>query len=338
MKFIRPHKLFITALVLAGLQFPAWAQRVIRIVVPFGPGAVQDTVARTFSNELGQLLGASVVIDNRAGAGGTIGTASVAKAAPDGNTLVIAAASHTLAGHMYAKLSYDPIKDFAPVSLLGYSGYVIAAPASMGVSNLAEYIRQVKSKPKQLNYASAGNGSATHLGMASFMARAGLDMQHIPMKSTGDAVNEVLADRVQGVTGATIGLVGFRQDPRIKLLAYTGAKRSKFLPDLPTVAESGMSDFRFDSWFGLLAPAGTPKSEIDAHNRFEHPVDVFGGRIPHFPGLGLGGLMGACQSAHHAPHEFLLVLHHKPPMHMHHLVVPGRYQTVRLVLAGIPVG
>jgi tripartite-type tricarboxylate transporter receptor subunit TctC len=266
MKFIRPHKLFITALVLAGLQFPAWAQRVIRIVVPFGPGAVQDTVARTFSNELGQLLGASVVIDNRAGAGGTIGTASVAKAAPDGNTLVIAAASHTLAGHMYAKLSYDPIKDFAPVSLLGYSGYVIAAPASMGVSNLAEYIRQVKSKPKQLNYASAGNGSATHLGMASFMARAGLDMQHIPMKSTGDAVNEVLADRVQGVTGATIGLVGFRQDPRIKLLAYTGAKRSKFLPDLPTVAESGMSDFRFDSWFGLLAPAGTPKSEIDKIN------------------------------------------------------------------------
>ncbi|NBS08262.1 MAG: tripartite tricarboxylate transporter substrate binding protein [Betaproteobacteria bacterium] len=266
MKFIRPHKLFITALVLAGLQSPAWAQRVIRIVVPFGPGAVQDTVARTFSNELGQLLGASVVIDNRAGAGGTIGTASVAKAAPDGNTLVIAAASHTLAGHMYAKLSYDPIKDFAPVSLLGYSGYVIAAPASMGVSNLAEYVRQVKSKPKQLNYASAGNGSATHLGMASFMARAGLDMQHIPMKSTGDAVNEVLADRVQGVTGATIGLVGFRQDPRIKLLAYTGAKRSKFLPDLPTVAESGMSDFRFDSWFGLLAPAGTPKSEIDKIN------------------------------------------------------------------------
>jgi tripartite-type tricarboxylate transporter receptor subunit TctC len=239
---------------------------VIRIVVPFGPGAVQDTVARTFSNELGQLLGATVVIDNRAGAGGTIGTASVAKAAPDGNTLVMAAASHTLAGHMYAKLGYDPIKDFAPVSMLGYSGYVIAAPASMGVSNLADYIRLVKSKPKQLNYASAGNGSATHLGMASFLAKAGLEMQHIPMKSTGDAVNEVLADRVQGVTGATIGLVGFRQDSRVKLLAYTGSKRSKFLPDVPTVSESGLTGFRFDSWFGLLAPAGTPKVEIDKIN------------------------------------------------------------------------
>ena len=258
---------FLSAVVLfLGLQTNALAQRVIRIVVPFGPGAVQDTVARTFSNELGQLLGASVVIDNRAGAGGTIGTASVAKSAPDGNTLVMAAASHTLAGHMYAKLGYDPIKDFAPVSMLGYSGYVIAAPASMGVSNLADYIRLVKSKPKQLNYASAGNGSATHLGMASFLAKAGLEMQHIPMKSTGDAVNEVLADRVQGVTGATIGLVGFRQDSRIKLLAYTGSKRSKFLPDVPTVSESGLTGFRFDSWFGLLAPAGTPKVEIEKIN------------------------------------------------------------------------
>jgi tripartite-type tricarboxylate transporter receptor subunit TctC len=254
------------AVLLMGLNTTAFAQRVIRIVVPFGPGAVQDTVARTFSNELGQLLGATVVIDNRAGAGGTVGTASVAKAAPDGNTLVMAAASHTLAGHMYAKLAYDPIKDFAPVSMLGYSGYVIAAPSSMGVNNLADYIRLVKSKSKQLNYASAGNGSATHLGMASFLAKAGLEMQHIPMKSTGDAVNEVLADRVQGVTGATIGLVGFRQDARIKLLAYTGAKRSKFLPDLPTVSESGLTGFRFDSWFGLLAPAGTPKAEIDKIN------------------------------------------------------------------------
>ena len=254
------------AVLLMGLNTTAFAQRVIRIVVPFGPGAVQDTVARTFSNELGQLLGATVVIDNRAGAGGTVGTAAVAKSAPDGNTLVMAAASHTLAGHMYAKLSYDPIKDFAPVSMLGYSGYVIAAPSSMGVNNLTDYIRQVKSKSKQLNYASAGNGSATHLGMASFLAKAGLEMQHIPMRSTGDAVNEVLADRVQGVTGATIGLVGFRQDPRIKLLAYTGSKRSKFLPDLPTVSESGLTGFRFDSWFGLLAPAGTPKAEIDKIN------------------------------------------------------------------------
>ena len=254
-------------LVSMAIAAPACAERVIRIVVPFGAGAVQDTVARTFSAELGQILGASVIVENRAGAGGTVGTAAVARAAPDGNTLVLAAASHTLAGHLYAKLPYDPIKDFAGVSLLGYIGYVIAAPPSMGVNNLADYIKAVKAKPRQLNYASAGNGSATHLGMASFLSKAGLEMEHIPFKSTGEAVNEILADRLQGVTAATIGVMGFRQDPRIKLLAYTGATRSKFLPELPTVAEAGLPGYRFDSWIGLLAPAGTPKAELDRINQ-----------------------------------------------------------------------
>jgi tripartite-type tricarboxylate transporter receptor subunit TctC len=224
-------------------------------------GAVQDTIARTFSNELGQIMGAAVVVENRAGAGGTIGTGMVAKAAPDGNTLVLAAASHTLAGHMYAKLAYDPIKDFAAVSYLGNSGYVIAAPGNMGVNNLADYVKAVKARPGQLNYASAGNGSATHLGMASFLAKAGLEMQHIPMKSTGDAVNEVLAGRVQGVTAALIGITPFKQDPRMKLLAYTGSVRSKFLPELPTVAEAGVPGYKFDSWIGLLAPAGTRQAQ-----------------------------------------------------------------------------
>jgi tripartite-type tricarboxylate transporter receptor subunit TctC len=245
----------------------AHAERVIRLVVPFGPGAVQDVIARTFNAELGQVLGATVVVENRAGAGGTLGTSQVAKAAPDGNTLVMSAASHTLAGHLYPKLAYDPIKDFVGVSLLGYSGYVIAAPANLGVNSLNEYVRLLKSKPGQFNYASAGNGSATHLGMASFLSKAGAEMQHIPMKSTGDAVNEVLAGRVQGVTSATIGVVGYRQDPRIKLLAYTGAQRSKFLPEVPSVTEAGVPGYRFDSWMGVLAPAATPAAEVQRLNQ-----------------------------------------------------------------------
>jgi tripartite-type tricarboxylate transporter receptor subunit TctC len=245
---------------------PALAQRVIHIIVPFGPGAVQDTIARTFSNELGQALNATVLVENRAGAGGTIGTAVVAKAAPDGNTLVLAAASHTLAGHMYSKLSYDPIKDFVGVTYLGNIGYVIAVPGSLEVSNLADYVKLLKAKPGQLNYASAGNGSATHLGMASFLAKAGAQMQHIPMKSTGDAVTETLAGRVQGVVPAVIGVVPFKQDARIKLLAYTGTTRSRFLPDLPTVAEAGVPGYKFDSWVGLLAPAATPRAEVERIN------------------------------------------------------------------------
>jgi tripartite-type tricarboxylate transporter receptor subunit TctC len=245
---------------------PALAQRVIHMVVPFGPGAVQDTVARTFNAELGQLLNASVVVENRPGAGGTVGAAQVAKAAPDGNTLVLAAASHTLAGHLYSKLSYDPVKDFTGVAYIGNSGYVIAAPGNLGVNTLADYVKLVKSKPGQLNYASAGNGSATHLGMAYFLAKAGLEMQHVPMKSTGDAVNEVLAGRVQGVTSAVIGITAFKQDPRMKLLAYTGTQRSRFLPELPTAAEAGVPGYRFESWIGVLAPAGMPRPELERLN------------------------------------------------------------------------
>jgi tripartite-type tricarboxylate transporter receptor subunit TctC len=263
---VRPFRSAAVALVLAAAAAsPAWAQRVIRIVVPFGPGAVQDTVARTFNAELGQILGASVVVENRPGAGGTVGTGAVAKAT-DNNTLVLAAASHTLAGHLYSKLGYDPIKDFTGVAFIGNSGYVIAAPGSLGVNNLADYVKLLKDKRGQLNYASAGNGSATHLGMAYFLSRAGVEMQHVPMKSTGDAVNEVLAGRVQGVTSALIGITAFKQDPRIKLLAYTGTQRSKFLPELPTVAEAGVPGYKFDSWIGVLAPATMPKAEVDRLN------------------------------------------------------------------------
>lgn len=241
-------------------------QRTIRIVVPFGTGAVQDTIARVFHAELGAALGATVVVENRPGAGGTIGTAAVAKAAPDGNTLVLAAASHTLAGHLYGKLPYDPIKEFVGVTYLGTSGYVLACPGDFGANSLADYVRLVKAKPGAFNYASAGNGSATHMGMAFFLAKAGLDMQHVPMKSTGDAVNEVLASRVQGVVAAGIGVVPFRQDARIKLLAYTGEKRSRFLPDLPTAIEAGVPGYTFDSWIGLLGPAGMPRAEVDRIN------------------------------------------------------------------------
>jgi tripartite-type tricarboxylate transporter receptor subunit TctC len=254
------------ALVLtAAAASPALAQRVIRMVVPFGPGAVQDTIARTFNAELGQALGATVVVENRAGAGGTIGTSQVAKTT-DNNTLVLAAASHTLAGHLYSKLDYNPIKDFTGVAFIGNSGYVIAAPGNLGVNNLADYVKLLKGKQGQLNYASAGNGSATHLGMAYFLAKAGVEMQHVPMKSTGDAVNEVLAGRVQGVTSALIGITAFKQDPRIKLLAYTGPQRSKFLPDLPTAAEGGVPGYKFESWIGVLAPSTMPRAEVDKLN------------------------------------------------------------------------
>ncbi|MDM0014164.1 tripartite tricarboxylate transporter substrate-binding protein [Variovorax sp. J22P168] len=271
--FTRRSMAAAAGLLALGAALPARAQqRVIRIVVPFGTGAVQDTVARAFNNELGAALDASVIVENRAGAGGTVGAAIVAKAPPDGNTLVLAAASHHIAGFLYGKLPYDPLKDFVGVANIGNAGYVLAVASDLNVASAADFIKLVKANPGKYNYASAGNGSATHLAMASFLAKAGLEMTHIPTKSTGEAVNEVLAGRVQAVISSSIGVMGFQNDPRMKLLASTGEARSPFLPALPTVAESGLPGYAFDSWIGLLAPAGTPKAEVERLNAATHKV------------------------------------------------------------------
>lgn len=261
-----PRRLLLASLFALGLGSQAQAQQLVRIVVPFGAGAVQDTVARTFSNELAQELGATVIIENKAGAGGTVGTAQVAKAAPDGTTLVMAAASQHLAGYLYTKLPYDPNKDFVGVSYVGRTGYVVGVPTASGIQSIPDLIARAKKAPETLFYASAGNGSASHLATASLAAQAGVKLQHVPTKSTGDATTELLAGRVQVVTGASIGMLAFEKDPRIKLLAYTGKARSRFLPHLPTVAEAGVPGYAFDSWMGLLAPAATPHATVERIN------------------------------------------------------------------------
>lgn len=249
-------------LLAAGVVAPASAQRVIKLVVPYATGAVLDTVARSFNAELAKELHATVIVENRPGAGGSVGTAAAARVT-DNNTLLMTAASYNFAAYLYRNLGYDPIKDFTGVAYVGNSGFIIAAPGGLGINTLQDCVKLIKSKPGQLNYSSAGNGGATHLGMAAFLTAAGAQMQHIPMKATGEAVNEVLASRAQGTMAATIGLTGFVNDPRIKLLAYTGSKRSRFMPNVPTVAESGVPGFKYDTWFAVLAPASMPKAEVD---------------------------------------------------------------------------
>ena len=236
---------------------------VTRLVVPFGAGAVQDTIARSINAELGQVLGRSVIVENRAGAGGTIGTGSVAKAPPDGTTLVLAGASHTIAGSLYAKLAYHPLNDFSPIAHIGTADYAFIVNAAVPAKSVREFIAFAKANAGKLNYASAGNGSATHLSMAYFISMAGLEMVHIPLKSTGDAVNEALAGRAHAVIAATIGAIPFAKDARVRLIGMTGPQRSKFLPELPTVAEGGLPGYAFTSWIGILGPAGIPKATVD---------------------------------------------------------------------------
>jgi tripartite-type tricarboxylate transporter receptor subunit TctC len=238
---------------------------VIRIVVPFAAGGVQDILARSLNAELGAALGRNVIVENRPGAGGTIGTGSVAKSPADGTTLVLAAASHTIAGSLYAKLAYDPIADFAGVAHIGTADYVLMINAEVPATNVSDLVRFLKKNPNKYNYASAGNGSATHLSMAYFCGLAGVEMVHIPLKATGEAVNEVLAGRAQAVIAASIGALPYAKDARMRILGVTGAARSRFLPGMPAIGES-LPGYEFDSWFALLAPAATPRPFVEQVN------------------------------------------------------------------------
>ena len=238
---------------------------VTRIIVPFAAGGVQDILARAISSELGTAIGQTVIVENRTGAGGTIGTAYVAKAPADGHTLVLAAASHTINGSLYARLPYDPIRDFIGVAHIGTVEYVLMINPRIPAKTVKEFVDYAKANPGKLNYSTAGVGTATHLSMAYFASLAGLDMVHVPFKGTNEAVNEVVAARADAVIAANIGALPFAKDPRIRMLGVTSAKRSKFLPDLPPIAE-GLPGYEFDSWLGLLGPAGIPRSTVDHLN------------------------------------------------------------------------
>ncbi len=250
----------------AGSALAQTNTKIARIVVPFAPGGVQDLLARAMSTELGLALGQTVIIENRPGAGGTVGTAYVAKSAPDSGAMVLGAASHNIAGTLYTKLSYDPQKDFAPMAHIGTADYVLMIHPDVPAKTAAEYIRYAKANPGKLNYATAGVGSATHLSMAYFNGLAGIDVVHVPLKATGEAINEVISGRAQAVIAASIGALAFAKDSRIRLIGVTSPKRSKYLPDVPTIAESGLPGYQFDSWFGLLGPAATPAAEVNRVN------------------------------------------------------------------------
>jgi len=234
--------------------------------VPFAAGGVQDIIARSISAEFGAKIGRTVIVENRTGAGGTIGNASVAKSAPDGTTLLLAAASHTITGHVYAKLPYHPLRDFTPVAHIGNVDYVLMINGELPVKSVQELISFLKKNPGKFNFASAGTGSATHLSMAYFTSLAGVEMVHIPFKATNEAVQEVMVGRAHAVMASTIGALPFARDARFKMLGVSGAKRSRFAPELPTIAEAGLPGYQFDSWIGLLAAAGTPKATVEQMN------------------------------------------------------------------------
>ena len=244
----------------------AQSGKVMRIIVPFAPGGGQEILARTFSNELGAALGQTVIVENRPGAGGAVGSTFVAKAAADGLTLVIAAPSHMVSALLAAKPPYDPIRDFSPVAHIGKSaGQVLLVNARFPVATVEEFVRYVKANPGSLNYGSAGTGSSSHLAMAYFASVAGLQMLHVPYKSNAEPAIELISGRIHAGFLPVLSAVAYANDNRLRMIATTSAERWPLLSRLPTIAES-FPGFEFQSWFGLLGPAGIPRPTVDRIN------------------------------------------------------------------------
>lgn len=258
--FLSRRQLMMAALLSAGLDraFAQSSGNVSRIIVPFAAGGAREMPARAVQQELSQETGQNWIIESKPGAGGAIGTSFVSKAAPDGKTLLMAASSHFVTSAMGARPFYEPVKEFAPVANIGNQSYVLMVNAGVTAKTAAEFIQYAKSKPGVLNYNSAGVGSSTHLAMAYFAKTADLDMVHVPYKGTAEAVTDVSGGRGNAVIVPTAGVGVYLQDTRLRIIGITAKKRSALLPNVPTLAESGLSGFQFESWFGLLAPAATP--------------------------------------------------------------------------------
>jgi tripartite-type tricarboxylate transporter receptor subunit TctC len=241
----------------------SWPQKPVKVIVPFPPGGVTDTLARITGDWLTQRLGQPVVPDNRPGASGAIAADLVARAEPDGYTLLAAATPQLAVVPHVQKISYDPIKDFAPISIVGTNAFALGCNDKTPGKTLAEFVEHVKAHPGQLNYGSPGSGTIGHLTMALFLARAELKMEAVLYKGGGPAMADVIAGHVNCYFGNYNEILPHAASGRVRVLATSGEKRARQLPDVPTVAEQGYPGFRTETWNGYVAPAGTPREIVE---------------------------------------------------------------------------
>ena len=236
----------------------------VRLIVGFAPGGSTDIVGRIVAQRLTERLGQTVVVDNKAGAGGTIGADIAAKSAPDGYTLTLGTTStHAIAAGAYSKLAYDPVADFTPISLVAITPYLLVVNPQVKANNLAEFVTLAKGQPGKLNYASAGNGTATHLAMEMLKDAAGIDLLHVPYKGNAPADLAILGGEVQAVFGSMPALLQNTKANKVRPLAVGTPARSPALPDVPTVAEQGYAGFDAALWLGIMGPANMPKAVVD---------------------------------------------------------------------------
>ncbi len=241
----------------------AFPQRPLRAIVPVAAGGGHDLVARIVAGRLSETLGQQVVIDNRAGGGGSVGATLVARAAPDGYTLLVGSIStHALNPALFGKLTYDSQRDFAPISLIGAVPNVLVVHPSLPVTNVAEFIAHARAHPGKINYGSAGVGVSSHLAMELLKTTAGIDVVHVPYKGAGPALADLLAGQVQVMCTSLAGQIAYIRAGRVRAIAVTSARRNAQLPDVPTVIESGLPGFEVGIWFAMFAPAGTARPVV----------------------------------------------------------------------------
>ncbi|MBC7781164.1 MAG: tripartite tricarboxylate transporter substrate binding protein [Proteobacteria bacterium] len=261
---------FVAALACAGAagvqaQGPSsdFPTRPVRVIVPLAPGGGSDIVARIVAAALGEVWGQTVILDNRPGAGSAVGTAIAAKAPADGHTLLVSSSSIAITPALYKDLPFDMRRDFAPVSMLASQPSVLAVHASVPATNVKELLALARAQPGKLAYASAGAGSATHLGSELFRVAGGIEMLHLPYKSAGLATNALLGGEAQVLLTNMASVLPHLKGGKVRALGVTGLKRSALAPDIPTVAESGLAKFEYLTWYGMLVPNGTPKARVD---------------------------------------------------------------------------
>ncbi len=256
-------------------QAAPYPERPLRFLIPFPPGGGADNLARIVAVSAAESLGQQIIIDNRAGAGGNIAAETVAKAAPDGYTLLQANVSHAISASLYRKLGYDLVNDFVPVTQLGSIPFVLAAHPSVGVNSVRELVALAKAKPAQLAYASSGNGGPSHLAMEMFKSMAEVSIRHVPYKGAVPAATDLIAGQVQLSFFTVSAALPLVSGGRVKMLAIAGARRFMQLPDLPTVAESGYPGFEATTWFGVMLPKGSPAAAVKRlHGAFAQTLKV----------------------------------------------------------------
>jgi tripartite-type tricarboxylate transporter receptor subunit TctC len=250
----------------AGAQ-TTWPHKPIRAVVPYAAGSTTDIVPRVVLEQLALQLGQPIVVDNRAGAGGTIGAALVARSEADGHTLLINSSAHAIAPSLYPALGYDPARDFAAVIPIGVSPAVLVVAPARGFRTAADFVAAAKAKPGAFNFSSVGVGSATHLSAERFRLSAGVDAVHVPFKGGAEAMNEVVAGRIDFFFGPLGLVLPAVREGRLTALAVNGSSRAAALPDVPTTREAGFADAEYPIWFGIFVPAGTPRDIVDRLHR-----------------------------------------------------------------------